>query len=96
MKKPRFDLAKLQPRQYVQPRILDFDDDDGVEAKPEKFVNIAVPFCHTEDGRRYLTERQLAENPYLRDFVARFRDCFTFDMRSYTYWFDEGGSRAGS
>jgi hypothetical protein len=92
MKKPRFDLAKLQPRQYVQPRILDFDDDDAEtepETEPKKFENIAVPFCHTEDGRCYLTERQLSENPYLRDFVDRFRDCFTFDMRSYTYWFEE-------
>jgi hypothetical protein len=42
------------------------------------FVSAAVPFV-TIGNRQCLTDKQLAEDRYLREFVERFRNCFEFD-----------------
>jgi hypothetical protein len=45
-----------------------------------KFESVRVPFLTDASGRRYLTGKQLLEDPYLRDFVDRFKNCFEHDM----------------
>jgi putative NIF3 family GTP cyclohydrolase 1 type 2 len=42
------------------------------------YETIEVPF-QTWGNRQYLTDLQLMENPELRDFVERFRECFERD-----------------
>jgi hypothetical protein len=54
-----------------------------------KFVNEAVPFQVNADGRRYLTEKQLTDDPYLQDFVKRFRHCFEYDVMTDCWFFIE-------
>jgi hypothetical protein len=44
------------------------------------FASEAVPFrTDRTTNRRYLTEMQLAQDQYLAEFVAQFRDCFEHD-----------------
>lgn len=44
----------------------------------ERFVSIEVPFRRI-GNERVLTDMQLAEDPFLADFVSRFRHCFERD-----------------
>jgi hypothetical protein len=59
------------------------------EMDMSKFESVAVPFHTRSDGKRFLTEAQLVEDPYLRDFVNRFRDCFIHDMMSDCWFYIE-------
>jgi hypothetical protein len=45
-----------------------------------------IPFKETKDGKKYLTELQLIENPEIRVFVERFRRIFKHDPQASTYW----------
>lgn len=54
-----------------------------------KFESIAISFHIDADGRRYLTEQQLADNPHLQDFINRFRNCFEHDAMSDRWIFIE-------
>lgn len=47
-------------------------------SKPE---TVEVPFSTLPDGRKCITDQQLTEHQYLRDFVRRFPDCFSRDFR---------------
>lgn len=52
-----------------------------------KFESVAVPFV-TIGNRQCLTDKQLAEDPYLAEFVQRLRNCFErldgWDLWIYT------------
>jgi hypothetical protein len=54
-----------------------------------KFESVAVPFQIDANGRRYLTEKQLLQDPNLQAFVDRFRHCFEHDMLTDRWIFIE-------
>jgi hypothetical protein len=55
-----------------------------------KYADAAVPF-KTQGNRRYLTDRQLVENPELARFVSRFSQCFEADPLACAWWFHPDG-----
>ena len=41
-----------------------------------KFETVAVPFETLPDGRKVITDLEIAKNPWLLDFIKRFEHCF--------------------
>jgi hypothetical protein len=53
-----------------------------------KSRTVEVPFM-VMFNRRCLTDRQLFENPELKEFVTRFSDKFEYDIQLAVWWFIE-------
>ena len=51
----------------------------------QTFTDEEVPFIITTDGRRWLSSRQLVEDPALADFVRRFAHCFEYHAQANLY-----------
>lgn len=43
----------------------------------DRFMNVEVPFQQA-GNRRFLTALQMAQEPWLREFVERFPGCFEY------------------
>ena len=54
----------------------------------DRFQSVEVPFQRM-GNRRFLTDLQLMQNPYLEDFVKRFSDSFERDALLGVLWFIE-------
>lgn len=54
---------------------------------------VEVPF-ETVGNRQRLTDRQLAEQPWLADFILRFQSCFERDEYQRCYWYYPEGMDA--
>lgn len=54
------------------------------------FEDVEVPFVVVGD-KQALTDRQLAENAWLRNFVAAFPQCFQRDDAACAYYFYKDG-----
>ena len=50
------------------------------------YETVEVPFKRSEN-RRYLTEKQVAELPWLLDFMRAFPDCFEMDDLANVFWY---------
>ena len=53
------------------------------------YVSAEVPF-HKLGNRRFLTSKQLREDPELEAFVERFSNCFDYDYTLSIWWYDPG------
>lgn len=53
-----------------------------------KYETVEVPF-KLAGNRRCLTEKQLAESPWLMDFYQRFEHCFEASPVSSVVWLKE-------
>jgi len=53
---------------------------------PISYENLPVPF-QTIGNVQCLTEKQLVEEPWLREFIARFPNCFERDLNREIYRF---------
>jgi hypothetical protein len=51
---------------------------------------VEVPFV-TLGNRQVLTDRQITEQPWLKEFMARFPRCFSRDDQYFVYVFDREG-----
>lgn len=52
-----------------------------------EYVSEAVPFVMI-GNRRGLTDKQIEEDPYIKDFFLRFQDCFERDYVRSLWIFD--------
>ena len=58
------------------------------------YADCALPF-HQVGNRRFLTEQQLCEWPWLEEFVARFGDSFEHDAIREIWLFNEPDNSKG-
>jgi hypothetical protein len=55
------------------------------------YVDVAVPFI-VFGNRRGLTDMQMQQQPWVREFFSRFRHCFEYDPYRDVYLFIEEGN----
>lgn len=50
------------------------------------YDTVEVPF-RRQDNRSYIAQEQIANHPWLWDFICYFKECFEYDPRLEVFWY---------